>query len=116
MAIQELLNEIVIHKSFGIGIIKSIDDKYLQVEFIDKNKTSKFAYPACFNGFLTLKNGEKQAAVQEDLALWKSENHIGEKETLRHLYEKRMQKINERQELAAQKKLRAAQKSLLIVF
>lgn len=54
MEIEKLLNEAVIHKSFGKGVISGADSKYLQVDFSEKNKTSKFAYPSCFNGFLVL--------------------------------------------------------------
>ena len=64
MDISNLLGEIVEHKTFGKGVIHSIKDKYMTVVFKEKNKTSKFAYPAGFDGFLVLENIEKQEEME----------------------------------------------------
>ena len=48
-----VVGDIVHHKSFGSGVIKSIEGKYFFIEFPDK--TSKFIFPdAIDKGFITL--------------------------------------------------------------
>ena len=48
-----VVGDVVHHKSFGRGIIKSIEGKYFFIEFPDK--TSKFIFPdAIDKGFITL--------------------------------------------------------------
>lgn len=108
---ENLVEEIVVHKSFGTGIIKCVDDKYLEVDFPKKNKKSKFVYPSCFAGFLMLENEEKQAEVQKDLEQWKAESGAAWKEELRHRFEKTKQEIRARQAATEEKKLRAAQRA-----
>ena len=71
MEISMLLDENVVHKSFGKGVINSADGKYLDVEFFKGNKKSRFLYPSCIQGFLRLENDEKQAEAEKDLEQWK---------------------------------------------
>lgn len=48
-----VVGDVVKHKSFGRGVIKSIEGKYYFIEF--KEKTSKFIFPDAINkGFITL--------------------------------------------------------------
>lgn len=48
-----VVGDVVHHKSFGSGVIKSIEGKYYFIEF--KEKTSKFIFPDAINkGFITL--------------------------------------------------------------
>ena len=48
-----VVGDIVHHKSFGSGVIKSIEGKYFFIEFPDK--TSKFIFPdAIDKGYITL--------------------------------------------------------------
>lgn len=48
-----VVGDVVKHKSFGRGVIKSIEGKYFFIEF--KDKTSKFIFPdAIDKGFITL--------------------------------------------------------------
>lgn len=112
LKIENLVEETVVHKSFGTGIIRCVDDKYLEVDFLKKNKKSKFVYPSCFNGFLMLKNEEKQKEVQRDLEQWEAESGAAWKEELRHRSEKTMQEIRVRQAAVEEKKLRAAQRAM----
>ena len=109
LEIEKLVKEIVVHKLFGTGIITNVEDKYLEIDFPEKNRKSKFAYPSCFNGFLTLKNEERQEEVQKDLEQWKIESGAFQKEELRNRYEKTMQEIRERRTAAEERKLKAAQ-------
>lgn len=60
LEIEELMEETVVHKSFGKGVVKSANVNYLEVDFPGKNKKSTFAYPLCFDGFLTLENEENR--------------------------------------------------------
>ena len=109
---KNLVEETVVHKLFGTGFIRSVDDKYLEVDFPKKNRKSKFVYPLCFNGFLMLENEGKQAEVQRDLEQWKIESGAARKEELRHQSEKTMREIRARQAAAEEKKLRAAQRAM----
>ena len=110
LEIEKLVEETVVHKLFGTGIIRSVDDKYLEIDFPERNKKSKFVYPSCFNGFLTLENEEKRGEMQKDLEQWKIETGAVQKEELQHRYEKTMQEIKERQTAVQERKLNAAQR------
>lgn len=74
METNKLLNEVVNHKTFGTGVIRSIDDKYVTVEFKEINKISKFGYPAGFDGFLRLNDKEKQEEMEKELEVWREES------------------------------------------
>lgn len=100
MKISMLLDENVVHKSFGKGVINSADGKYVDVEFFKGNKKSRFLYPSCFQGFLRLENDEKQAEAEKDLEQWKVENGIMQKEQLRLIHEKTAKAINARKATA----------------
>lgn len=110
MDINKLLDEVVIHKTFGRGVVISIDDKYVVVEFKEKNKISKFGYPAGFDGFLSLEDREKQEEVEKKLEVWREENGVLQKKELRIQYEKTLQAIEARRLAAEEKRLRAAQR------
>ena len=71
MDLEKLVNQTVIHKSFGKGIIRSVDEKYLEVDFTEKGKVSKFPYPGCFHGFLTIEDGSLQSEI-----ITKKKHHI----------------------------------------
>lgn len=109
---EKLVEETVVHKSFGTGVVRGADDKYLEVEFPEKNKKSTFVYPLCFDGFLMLVNEEKQAEVLRELKQWKIEGKIVQKEELWHRYEKTTQEIRARQMAAEEKKRKSAQRTM----
>lgn len=110
MDINKLLDEVVIHKTFGRGVISSIDDKYVIVEFKEINKISKFGYPAGFDGFLSIENREKQEEMEKELEVWREESGVIQKKELRNQYEKTVQAIEARRLAAEEKRLRAAQR------
>lgn len=112
MDLEKLVDQTVIHKSFGKGIIRSVDEKYLEVDFSEKGKVSKFPYPACFHTFLTLDNSELQTEINGLVEMWKTENGIEQKEELKHQYEKTMQGIEARRQAAEEKKQKAAQRAM----
>lgn len=112
MEIRNLIDEAVVHKAFGKGIIKSIDGKYLEVKFLNGNKESRFVYPSCFNGFLTLEDERKHAETEKDLELWKTESGIVQKEELRNRHEKTTEAIEARKTAAEEKKLQAARRTM----
>lgn len=51
MDIKNLISETVIHKSFGKGVIQNVYKEYLEVDFPERDKRSKFMYPSCFTFF-----------------------------------------------------------------
>ena len=110
--LEKLVNQTVIHKSFGKGIIRSMDEKHLEVDFKEKGKVSKFPYPSCFNGFLTVEDCDLQAEITSVVEVWKQESGAVQKEELRHQYEKTMQGIEARRLAAEEKKLKAAQRAM----
>ena len=112
MDLEKLVNQTVIHKSFGKGIIRSVDEKYLEVDFIEKGKVSKFPYPGCFHGFLTIEDSSLQTEIEAVVEGWKQESGVMQKEELRHQYEKTMQSIESRRLAAEEKKLKAAQRAM----
>ena len=112
LEIEKLLNRTVIHKVFGRGVVCAADDKHLEVEFPEKNKKSKFAYPSCFDGFLSLEGSELETEVQAAVGQWREESGADEREALIHRYEKTMRAIQSRQAAAEEKKLKAAQKAM----
>lgn len=112
MDLEKLVNQTVIHKSFGKGIIRSVDEKYLEVDFTEKGKVSKFPYPGCFHGFLTIEDGSLQSEIEAVVENWKQDSGVVQKEELRHQYEKTMQGIEARRLAAEEKKLKVAQRAM----
>ena len=55
----------VMHKTFGLGTIISLDGKYIRVRFdsVEKN----FVYPDAFEKFLTLADGSVSEDIEADL-------------------------------------------------
>jgi len=51
---MNLLNEIVMHKTFGQGTITLFDEKYVTVDFVSGQK--KFVFPDTFGSHLTAQN------------------------------------------------------------
>lgn len=112
MEAMELIHLTVIHKIFGKGVIYSVDEKYIEVDFAEKNRVSKFAYPSCFQEFLTLENAEMRETMQKVVEKWKIENGIDKKEEIWKRHEKTVQGIKDRQFAAAERKLKAAQRAI----
>lgn len=112
MDLEKLVNQTVIHKSFGKGIICSVDGKYLEVDFTEIEKISKFAYPSCFNGFLTIEDGSLQQEIETVVEVWKQESGAAQKEELMKQYEKTLKGIKARRLAAEEKKMKAAQRAM----
>lgn len=55
----------VIHKSFGKGIVVSLNGKYITVKFEKCQKV--FVYPDAFESFLTLGDGTVSAEILADI-------------------------------------------------
>ncbi|MDO4188226.1 MAG: hypothetical protein Q4D29_04480 [Lachnospiraceae bacterium] len=79
---NELINEKVIHKVYGEGIVKSVEEGYIDVEFKNGNN-SKFQIPSCFDKFLKLADESKQHEMDDNVVEWKKANGIFEKEVIR---------------------------------
>lgn len=110
--LEKLVNQSVIHKSFGKGIIQNIDEKYLEVNFGDKEKVSRFVYPSCFYNFLIIENEVLQEEINSVIEVWKQESGVLQKEELKLQYDKTIQGIEARKLAAEEKKMRAAQRSM----
>ncbi|MGN0345734.1 MAG: hypothetical protein ACI4DU_00440 [Lachnospiraceae bacterium] len=109
---EMLLEQVVTHKFFGKGIIRSVDEKYLEVYFEEREKVSKFEYPSCFYGFLVMENRDLQDQLENDVEKWKEENDIEQKEELKKRYKRTMQGIEKRRIAAIEKKRKDAEKAL----
>lgn len=107
---EKIINQLVTHKDFGVGVIRNADDKYLEVDFTNKRKVSTFAYPSCFYSFLVLEDSDLQTEINVLVEEWKQESGIVQKEELKHQYEKTVQGIKGRRLAAEDKKRKAAQK------
>ena len=81
MKISDLIDEQIVHKVYGKGIITSIEDDYLNATF-ENGKDSKFSFPSCFDKFINLANEEKQQELQQFVNKWKEENGIFEQEMI----------------------------------
>ena len=112
MEVKDLVGVAVAHRMFGQGIVEDAHDNYIEVFFSQKGKKSKFSYPSCFQGYLTLLEEEKKADVEADLVIWRVESGAEQKEELKQQYLKTQQAIMERREAAERKKLLAAQRSM----
>lgn len=51
------------HKVYGVGIVKSLDDAYIEIEFDDK--TRKFQFPQGFDTFLSTEDPELLIRIKE---------------------------------------------------
>lgn len=111
MDIKNLINETVIHQSFGKGVIQNVYDNYLEIDFRECNKRSKFIYPSCFHTFLKLENEEKGKDIAEDLEQWKIDSGAAQKEKLRKQYEKTQQEIKARKLAAEEKREKMKQRA-----
>lgn len=107
-----MLNQAVKHRAFGGGIVQNVDEQHITVIF-DKDKTSRvFAYPSCFDGFLSVENAKLQEQVLSALGAWKQESGAEQKEALRLSYEKTVRGIEARRITAEEKKMKAARKAM----
>ena len=86
MEIKDLIGAAVTHRMFGQGIVEEAHDNYIEVFFSQKGKKSKFSYPSCFQGYLTLLEEEKKADVEADLVIWRVERRTEQKEELKQQY------------------------------
>ena len=109
---EDLLNEVVIHKTFGKGKIQVVKEGYIQVQF-EKGKTSKFLVPSCFDKFLTMADKKKQEAICEEVENWKLENGIYEKEALQQRTQDAMERIKARELAREQRRKEKADKEAL---
>lgn len=116
MEIKELIGETVFHKSFGKGVIKGAYDKYLEIDFPECNRQSRFIYPSCFDAFLMLEKSGKEQEVVKDLEQWKIDSGALQREKLRLQYEKTQQDIKERLSAAEEKKKKAGQRTWELRF
>ena len=97
MKISDLIDKQIIHKIYGKGTIKSIEDNYLNAAF-DNGKESKFSFPSCFDKFIKLADEEKQQELMQLVNKWKKENGIIKQEMLQKKIAARQEGIKRREE------------------
>lgn len=107
---KKLINQAVVHKSLGKGVIRSADEKYLEVYFPEKGRNSRFSYPSCFDGFMVLENSELQSDVTAAVEIWRVESGAASKEKIRQQYENTMKRIEARKASVEEKKIKAARR------
>ncbi len=86
---MNILNEVVIHKKLGKGLVVEQAENHIQVKFV--NKTCKFQYPEVFRDFLVLEDKDNNAIIAQEIKCIddaKKEEKIHQ-EKLRELEEKR---------------------------
>lgn len=64
---MDLLNIKVKHAVFGVGTVTEADDKYVTVQFAEKN--SKFIYPDAFEKFIKAEDSAIQESMINDIAV-----------------------------------------------
>lgn len=84
---MQLVGQYVKHSSFGEGIVRSISDRFITIQFMQGDK--KFLYPDAFLNFLKLKDEEKQKEMNTRNMI-KSEQDRVEKERERKNQQKRL--------------------------
>ncbi len=83
---MDLINKEVLHKTLGPGIILSKEmssngkDEYITVRFEKDDRVSKFTYPICFKGFLTLIDNDDNQALKIEIDEFESAKEKSEKE------------------------------------
>ena len=68
---MDLINEPVIHRTFGKGRITSLADGYMEITFSSENSSKKFRYPEAFEQFLTAVGTEAGAYIRSELEMHK---------------------------------------------
>lgn len=66
---MNLLNEKVVHSSFGIGTITEVKGNFITVKF--SSRESKFIYPDAFEKFIQAQNNEVQNAILAEISATK---------------------------------------------
>lgn len=107
---KDLKGEAVSHIVYGAGIIKKINDRYLEVDFKKIGKKCVFPYPGSFYRYLKLENEELNEEIDAVVEDWKIENEIDKKEELKDRYKKTLQMMEERKKAAELKKQKTAQR------
>ena len=107
MQVETLLNEIVVHRLYGEGIIEAVDGNRITVVFEDTKKCT-FLVPSCFDKFLRLKGDDKQDEIDEALMQWKTENAVFKSEELQKKMKNRQEGIDQRGREREKRKLEKA--------
>ena len=107
MKISELIDEKIVHKVYGQGTIKSIEDEYLNATF-ENGKESKFSFPSCFDKFIQLADSEKCKEIQQFVNKWKYENGIFEQEMIHKMTAETQAGIKRREEERERRRLERA--------
>lgn len=104
MESNSLLNQAVVHGSYGRGIITGTEEKYIEVDFPDSGKHCRFCYPSCFHGFLKLEKTEMQEEVDAiAIAHMKESGELRRQQMLEH-YRVNMKRLDAKRYITEKKK------------
>ena len=92
---KDYINQRCTHIRYGSGTIISQNSKIIEVIFDDIGEKKKFAYPSCFEKFITLVDSEVQLAAKSQAAELENQNL---QQAKRREEEKRAQQFRERHE------------------
>ncbi|KOR24712.1 hypothetical protein [Clostridium sp. L74] len=84
-----ILNEIVKHDIFGLGIITEIQDHRITVKFEDEIETKIFLYPEAFEKYLIAANPEIESHALDELRIKKEQMQLESEEKEREADELR---------------------------
>ncbi len=106
---MNLINEKVVHKSFGVGTIKALEQSIMIVDFYQEDGEKSFIFPDAFEKFLKLDNLAIEKDVFEQIRLKKEEIELEKGKKILVIIEEEEQRKKEKLELAKEKK-KAAKK------
>jgi hypothetical protein len=91
-----IVNEIVEHIMFGLGIIAEVKDSRILVKFQDEVGTKMFLYPEAFESFLKAVNPKVESYVLEELRIKQEQIEFERKEKEREAaeLEEKMAKVS----------------------
>jgi hypothetical protein len=109
---MNLINEKVKHEEYGLGIIVTLDDNKLCVEFDKQHGKKKFLYPDAFDHFLELENPDCEEEISKLLRMKIKDDELAKQkkwhEVIKRKEQMDLQKKREKEELAREKKRKAA--------
>lgn len=89
---MNLIDQKVKHSFFGLGLVKSVENKRIAIAFSENVGVKSFKYPDAFANYLEMCDADVQCSVLEDLSviLAQLENEKVEKE---RVYQEAQEKV-----------------------
>lgn len=106
---MDLINEVVIHATYGRGIVKNCDGVHITANFNGVDKI--FQYPEAFQRFLAIEKIELKPTIDAEIKGIKEKKNMEEQQNYQKELEKAREKEKERFEKPAKKK-RSSEKAV----